>query len=285
MDQMPSMMPTAPTEDTPLTVDAPGVLGNDVDVDGDSLTVTATPIRSQGTVAIRQLSDLHARWLQRPDSFNYTVPIARKQQSPITVTPVNDCPEAVDDGYDAVEDQTLTVTADLGVLVNDEDEDSATLTVASFDATSVNGGTVALSGDGSFVYTPAADFCGDDTFTYKVTDGICESQDVGEVTIYVECVEDNICPVATDDEYDAIEDTPLNVPVDTGVLDNDEDANVGDTLTVASFDTTSVNGGTVALSSDGSFVYTPAADFCGDDTFTYKVTDGKCTQRARTLER
>jgi hypothetical protein len=221
------------------------------------------------------------------DSFTYEICDVDGDCDPATVTirvtPVNDCPVAVNDEYEATEDTPLNVPFDIGVLDNDEDEDSATLTIASFDATSVNGGIVVLSTDGSFVYTPAADFCGEDTFTYKVTDGICapESQDVGTVTINVECIEDNVCPVAMDDEYETTEDTLLNVPVDTGVLDNDEDVNVGDTLTVASFDATSVNGGTVALSTDGFFVYTPAAGFCGEDTFTYKVTDGICAPESQ----
>ena len=274
-------------EDTPVTA---SVTGNDVLSGDGGNTWSKLTDPANGDVVFNSDGSYtytpDADW-SGIDSFTYEICDVDGDCDPatvtITVTPVNDCPVAVDDGYEAVEDETLTVTADLGVLVNDEDEDSSTLTIASFDATSVNGGTVVLNTDGSFVYTPAADFCGEDTFTYKVTDGICApgSQDVGTVTINVECVEDNICPVAMDDEYEAIEDIPLNVPVDTGVLGNDEDANVGDTLTVASYDATSVNGGTVVLNTDGSFLYTPAADFCGEDSFTYKVTDGICAPESQ----
>ena len=62
-----------------------------------------------------------------------------------------------------------------------------------------------------------------------------ESQDVGTVTIYVECVEDNACPVATDDEYGAIYGKLLVVGVADSILLNDEDDD-GDSLTAELFD-------------------------------------------------
>ena len=39
------------------------------------------------------------------------------------------------------------------------------------------------------------------------------------------------------------------------------------------FDTTSVNGGTVTYNNDGTFTYTPANDYEGSDTFTYTLID------------
>jgi len=91
----------------------------------------------------------------------------------------------------------------------------------------------------------------------------------------------NTPPVAVDDLTGgvAIAVTPLNTPVDIDVLENDTDADVGDTLRVSSFDNASFNGGTVSCSLSATTPtpqcnYDPATNFCGSDTFTYDVTDG-----------
>jgi VCBS repeat-containing protein len=63
----------------------------------------------------------------------------------------------------------LSVSAALGVLANDSDPDSATLTATAVDQPA--NGTLALSADGSFTYTPNVGFSGQDTFTYQAGDG------------------------------------------------------------------------------------------------------------------
>src|SRR3989442_767810 len=78
----------------------------------------------------------------------------------ITVTPVNDAPVAVNDAYSVNEDTILTVAAP-GVLGNDTDVDSATITAVV--VTSPAHGTLALSANGSFTYTPAANYNGPDS--------------------------------------------------------------------------------------------------------------------------
>jgi len=82
----------------------------------------------------------------------------------ITVTDSGD-PTAVDDTAATTEDMIVTTP---NVLNNDTVIDNATIT--NFDATSVNGGTVVDNGDGTFDYTPALGFVGDDTFTYTLCD-------------------------------------------------------------------------------------------------------------------
>jgi VCBS repeat-containing protein len=108
----------------------------------------------------------------------------------ITVTPVNDPPVATDDAYVAAEDSTLTILAS-GVLGNDHDvdEDDLTATVA----TGPSHGALALNADGSFTYTPHANFHGEDTFAYTVSDGALS--DTATVTITVTPVNDP--PVVT----------------------------------------------------------------------------------------
>jgi hypothetical protein len=82
----------------------------------------------------------------------------------------NQPPNAANDEYNTIEgyDHTLTVSAANGVLRNDLDPERAQL-VAS-DATDPRNGTVQLNADGSFSYTPAENFYGDDQFSYRATD-------------------------------------------------------------------------------------------------------------------
>ncbi|MEQ9541573.1 MAG: tandem-95 repeat protein [Deltaproteobacteria bacterium] len=78
-------------------------------------------------------------------------------------------------------------------------------------------------------------------------------------------------PVAFSDRFSVSEDATLDTGA-PGVTWNDYDPNSGDTLTAELVSGTT--SGTVALSADGSFVYTPHTNFTGQDFFTYRVTDG-----------
>lgn len=89
----------------------------------------------------------------------------------------------------------------------------------------------------------------------------------------------NTAPAAVNDTYTTAEDTPLTTPV-PGVLGNDTDAD-GNPLTA-----TLVIGptnGTVTLNPDGSFTYTPAANYSGPDSFTYTAKDGTATSNTATV--
>jgi VCBS repeat-containing protein len=81
----------------------------------------------------------------------------------------------------------------------------------------------------------------------------------------------NNAPVATANTYNMDEDTVLNIAT-PGVLTNDTDAD-GDTLTAVLV--TKVSSGTLVLNANGSFTYTPNANFFGTDTFIYHANDGK----------
>ena len=195
----------------------------------------------------------------------------------------NTPPNAVDDAYSTAQDTPLSVPA-TGVLGNDSDADNDTITVADTrtNAPTSQNGSVTLNVDGSFDYTPAAGFSGDDSFTYVATDGT-DTSNTATVTITVTAVGGNNPPVANNDAYSVGQDTQLNVPT-PGVLGNDSDADndpitVADTRTNAS---TSQNG-SVTLNVNGSFAYTPAAGFTGSDSFTYVATDGTDTSNTATV--
>lgn len=80
----------------------------------------------------------------------------------------------------------------------------------------------------------------------------------------------NTAPVAAADTYSTKEDTPLKIAA-PGVLANDTD---GDGTALTAVKVSNPSHGTVAIASNGSFTYTPAANWYGTDTFTYRASDG-----------
>ncbi len=254
-----------------LTVDASsGVLANDSDADGDSLTASLVSDVSHGTLTFNadgSFTYVPDDDYNGTDTFTYLANdgLADSATATVTITvnSVNDAPVATADSYDAAEDTTLTVGTASGVLANDTDADDDSLTATL--VSDVSNGTLTLNSDGSFAYVPDSGFNGTDTFTYTANDGTDDS-DAVTVTITVSAV-----PEAEDDSYSTDEDEVLTVDVDSGVLANDSDAD-GDTLTASIV--TQPSNGTVTLSSSGAFVYTPDTDFYGTDTFTYVANDG-----------
>jgi hypothetical protein len=78
-------------------------------------------------------------------------------------------------------------------------------------------------------------------------------------------------PVAADDSYETSVGPPLAVHTTLGLLAND--AEVGRGPLTAAIDRPPAHG-KVDLRSDGSFTYHPAAGFSGEDSFTYRASDG-----------
>jgi VCBS repeat-containing protein len=172
------------------------------------------------------------------------------------------------------EDAALSIPAGTGVLSNDTDADIDPLKATV--VTNVSHGVLVLNNDGSFTYTPAPNFNGTDSFTYKANDGLADSS-ATTVTITVTPVND--LPAAAGDSYNAYAGIALSVPA-PGVLGNDSDAD-GNALTAALAG--NVSHGTLTLNADGSFTYTAESGFAGADSFTYKVNDGTGDSAAVTV--
>jgi VCBS repeat-containing protein len=185
----------------------------------------------------------------------------------------NVAPVATVDSYSTNEDEPLIVGA-TGVLLNDTDADNDPLTAVL--VSDVEHGTLDPNADGSFTYTPTANYNGLDSFTYKANDGQADSN-VVTVSLTVNPVND--APVAVDDSYATTEHTVLTVNA-AGVLANDSDVE-GDPLYAAL-----VSGpahGKLTFNSDGSFVYRPLGHYNGADSFTYKAFDGSASSDVTTV--
>jgi VCBS repeat-containing protein len=191
----------------------------------------------------------------------------------IIVTPVNDAPITLSDSASTNEDTSVTTG---NVLSNDSDVDGDTLTVSAFDMATINGGTVTYNGDGTFDYTPALNFVGTDSFNYTAADGNGGSSS-NTVTITVSNTND--APIANADSYATDEDVVLVVAA-SGILENDTDI---DSDSITAVLVTDVTNGALVLLSDGSFTYTPNADYNGSDSFTYKASDGSAESATVTV--
>ena len=203
------------------------------------------------------------------ESFTYTLADtdgnADTAQVTFTINGQNDAPIADDDSYSTNEDENLIIDALAGVLNGDIDIDANLLTVTV--DTAPNNGDLTLNPDGSFVYNPNANFNGIDTFTYMVNDGD-GGIDTGTVTITVNPVNDN--PTAQIDTLSTDEDTALTIEA-SSLLINDTDVD-GDILFLDSV-SNPVNG-TVVLDTNGDIRFTPNANFNGDASFLYTISDG-----------
>ena len=258
-------------EGATLTVFAPGVLENDSDEDGDSLTATLVSGPAHGTLSFAadgSFSYAHDGSETTSDSFTYSVSDGQETSEAatvaLTITPVNDWPAAVDDAYSVQEGGTLIIAAP-GVLANDTDAEGDTLT-----ASLVSGpahGTLTFAADGSFTYVHDGTDTTQDSFTYKANDG---TDDSASATVVLTIEPANDVPTAVNDAYAVDRGATLTVFA-PGVLGNDTDPE-DDPLTAAL-----VNGpshGTLTFAADGSFSYTHDGTYTTQDSFTYKANDG-----------
>ncbi|MCA9102293.1 MAG: cadherin-like domain-containing protein, partial [Planctomycetales bacterium] len=139
-------------------------------------------------------------------------------------------------------------------------------------------GTLNLNSDGSFLYTPNADYFGSDSFQYRVRDDKGGS-DTAVVNIIVTAVND--APTAVQDRVvlpNGQTQVTINV-VDLLANDLKGPANEsGQTLSITMVDATSNDGATVVYDEQaGTITYTANGPFDGRDTFTYTITDDGTT--------
>jgi VCBS repeat-containing protein len=185
----------------------------------------------------------------------------------------NHPPVAADDAYSTDEDTQLTVAAP-GVLANDSDPDGDELT-----ATLVSGptnGTVTLNADGSFTYTPAANFNGTDSFTYEAGDGDLQSN-TATVTLTVNAVND--APTVTVAAGGSCGSNDRSGTLNLTVADVETPA-AGLTLSRSSSNETLLPNGNVTFAGTGAnraITATTVSGRSGTAVVTVTVSDGQAT--------
>jgi len=177
----------------------------------------------------------------------------------------NPAPEADNDSASLNEDSTHNGS----VASNDNDPDGD---VVNFSLnTSTSNGALLFNNDGSYTYTPIANFNGTDSFSYTITDAD-GATDTATVTLTVNPIDDPTTTVA--DIGSTNEDTTLSVNAANGVLSNDSDIDdvlsvatfqiAGDTATYSANTTATITGvGTLTINADGSYTFVPTANYDG----------------------
>jgi VCBS repeat-containing protein len=223
------------------------------------------------TTYIKQNRDWFASAMSGYTPYQYPHPLVSGSASaPATNQP----PAASGNSYATAQNTKLTVSSP-GVLSNDSDPEGHALTAAV--STNCAHGSLALSSNGSFTYTPTTGYKGSDSFTYKCSDGTSSST-AATVTIAVATTA-NQAPVAAGNSYATALNTKLTVAA-PGVLGNDSDPEGAALSAVLS---TNCAHGSLTLSSNGSFTYTPTTGYTGSDSFTYKASDGVTSSAAVTV--
>ncbi len=187
----------------------------------------------------------------------------------ITVNPVNDSPAIVDEIASTNEDTAISGS----LAANDSDFEPGALTYSVLNGT--DHGTMSLSTNGSYTYTPNAEFGGLDSMVYESCDigGLC-----GQATLLITVVPINDSPTAINDAASGNEDTIV-----IGNVANDMDIEEG-ALTYSLL--VAPANGTITVGASGSFTYNPSPNWNGTETITYNVCDGQnaCDQGTLTIE-
>ncbi len=240
-----------------------GLLANDTDADGNALTVTAYTGPTHGTLTTFNDGSFNYTPFPNyngPDSFTYTISDGNGGSASatvnITVTPVNDNPSAAADAVTGAEDSGTTF---INVLANDTIAPDVGETLRVTAVSSAAHGTTAFTAAG-VSYTPNADFNGVDSFIYTISDGNGGS---ASATVAVTITPVNDVPSALPQSLTTAEDTAKSFLLAASDIDGDA---LSFTITA-----TPTHG---VLSTTHGLTYTPAANYNGPDSFTFKVNDG-----------
>ncbi len=265
--------PIAAAAGSPVTV-----AGTVFDIDQETLSIdwgdgtTAEPVTYGGCLLVSGVCSFSATHTY-PDASPHTITASADDGdggvgSDTVLVSSNRAPTAFDLGLDIAEDGTIGEPAP-GLLVpptSDPDGDALTLVGLSDPAH----GTTTFSPDGTWSYTPDADYSGPDSFTYTVADedGL---EATGTVTVRVGASNDP--PTAANRSATTAEDTAVEVSPGGNDVDGDE-------LTFAVV--AQPDHGSVTVES-GQLRYEPDADYHGPDSFTYAADDGPATSQPATV--
>ena len=193
----------------------------------------------------------------------------------VFITVNNVCPTGENDFYQISEGQTIDISAALGVLFNDTDDNVCDPLTASLVVPPLfHDGSFTLNQDGSFIYTHDDSENFEDQFSYRLSDGECNGA-VYTVILGIDSVSD-APPVAVDDSFVPCvkEGETLNITTyETGVLGNDNDPDPKDDVLTAEL-IQGVSHGTLLFNDDGTFTYTHDGGEDENDFFTYVAYDG-----------
>jgi VCBS repeat-containing protein len=249
------------------------VMDNDSDVDGDALTLRIVTPPAHGTLTLNAddtVTYMPAGDYNGEDAFAYVINDGLADSNlasvHLVIQAVNDAAVAADASVTLDEDTTSRI--DPVALATDIDSTTLSAHLVAGPQHGPHHGQVTLNADGSFSYTPEANYHGSDSFSYLINDGEMDSN-IATVSLSIAAVND--APVASPDSNPLaatlLEDGSITLNLLAGASDVDGDA--------LSLRVGAAQHGSLTRNADGSYTYVPQADFNGEDGFTYSVSDGQ----------
>ena len=239
--------------------------GTDADGNALSFSIVSSPTHGVLSGTPPNISYAPAGNFNGTDSFTFKANDGSADSAPATVTlavtSVNDAPVAGAQSISTVEDTTKAIT----LTGSDVDGNALTYAIVAAPAHGV------LSGSAPNVtYTPAANYSGSDSFTFKANDGLVDS---AVATVSITVTAGNDAPVASSQSITTAEDVAKAVTLTGSDLD-------GNTLTYAIV--TSPAHGTLSGSAP-NVTYVPTTNYSGSDSFTFRANDGITNSVAATV--
>ncbi len=272
--------PIAVTDQVMISQDTTNVgiapLANDTDIDDDTLTISGTPMASNGTVTLLgtdSISYTPTAGYSGIDTIDYIVcdtsMACVNGIVVVTVGFVNTPPVAMNDVVPAINEDGGTVM--FNVLTNDSDINGTGDSLKVTAITTPIGGTATIVGDSMVSYTPQLNFNGVDSLQYTVCD---TSVGCAMAWVYFTVTPVNDAPVAVNDTMNLTRDT-MGALVAVEINDSDVD---GDATTVTTIGNSTQ--GVVPTVTNDSIVYNANAGFVGVDTIRYELSDGSLKDTA-----
>ena len=250
----------ATTATAPVTINA---VANDTDADNDNLTITSvtTPAHGSAVIVANKIKYTAGAGFVGTDTFNYTISDGHGHTATASISVVvasgNVAPVAVNDSANTT---NTTAFVTINAIANDTDANSDPLTITQ--VTTPAHGTASIVAN-KIKYVPAANFVGNVSFNYTISDGHGHT---ASATITIHITSGNQAPVAVNDSVTMTNAVSKNI----AALTNDSDPD-NDVLTITHI-STPAHGTT--LKSGTHIIYTPTVNYAGADTFTYTISDG-----------
>jgi hypothetical protein len=283
-------------EDNPIVISVERLLANDIERDGETLSVVAVGASHGGNARLLENNTV----LFEPSAnfngeawFNYRISDGHGgsdwARATIVYQAVNDRPIARDDHYSdadfpflrGLEDRSIEIPI-WQLLRNDGDVEGSAIKFENIG--NVLRGDVVFTDRGSLIFTPDQDFWGEASFHYVISDPEGAVDDA-KVTLRFDNVGD-APPKATRDTIYVYEDVPTVIPIEA-LLGNDTDIDrdqlsfvgwrylVGvDALRFGDAARGAING-TIEFNEHGQLLFTPKLDASRSSGFVYSVTDGR----------
>ncbi|MEZ8477390.1 cadherin-like domain-containing protein, partial [Vibrio splendidus] len=264
-----AQMDASGAEDSVIVLTLEELTSSVTDVDGDTFTIENIS-SSNGT--IENNGDGTFNYTPEPDFngltiFNFDVndgTVSIPVSMSLTVDPVNDTPITNTLNLQGYEDAAFTIS-ESQLLASTTDIDGNVLSVSNVSAS--GDGLLSDNGDGTWTFVPDADFVGDVSISFDITDGVEVIQGGAGLNIRI-----NTAPEDTDSAtLSSTEDVATIITADElleTVVDGENDA-----MTVLNVESGDTAKATIEDNGDGTWTVNTTENFNGDLPINFTVTD------------